>query len=211
MNALLSRLRLSLALALFALAWALPTHAALVEGRDYVKLAAPRPQETQGKIEVIEFFSYGCPHCDHLHPLLTQWAAKLPANVALVRVPISLGRPQWGQLVRAYYSLQATGDLARLDTALFDAIHRQKQALFNQASITTWVVAQGVDEAKFSAAYNSFNVSTRSSHAEQLSREYQVDGIPAIYVAGRYKALGNDYETMLANTTQLIEMVAAGK
>ncbi len=207
MNALFSRLRLSLVLALCTFAWAMPTHAALVEGRDYVKLAAPRPQETQGKIEVIEFFSWGCPHCDHLHPLLTKWAAKLPANVTLIRVPISLGRPQWGQLVRTYYSLQATGDLARLDTALFDAIHRQKQPLFNQANITAWVVQQGVDEAKFTAAYNSFNVSTRSQHAEQLSREYQVDGIPAIYVGGIYHALGNDFDTMLANTTQLIEMV----
>lgn len=206
-----SWLKLPLAVAAASIALVAPIHAAPVEGRDYAKLAAPQPQEAQGRIEVIEFFSYGCPHCDHLHPLISKWAAQLPANVTFIRVPVSLGRPQWGQLVRAYYALQATGDLARLDTPLFDAIHRQKLPLFNQANITSWVIEQGVDADRFTAAYNSFNVSTRATHAEQLSREYQIEGIPAIYVAGRYHVLGNDYPTMLTNATQVIEMVSAGK
>ncbi len=206
-----SWLRVSLAAVAASIVLATPIHASPVEGRDYVKLRAPQPQETQGKIEVIEFFSYGCPHCDHLHPLISKWAAELPANVTFIRIPVSLGRPQWGQLVRAYYALQITGDLARLDTPLFDAIHREKQPLFTQANITSWVIQHGVDAEKFTAAYNSANVTRRAMHAEQLSREYQLEGIPAIYVAGRYQVFGNDYPAMLANASHVIELVAAGK
>jgi protein dithiol oxidoreductase (disulfide-forming) len=187
-----------------AMLLACPLQAAPVEGRDYSKLATPQTPETQGATEVIEFFSWGCPHCHHFHPLISQWAAQLPSNVKFVRVPVSMGHPQWGQLVRAYYALQATGDLGRLDTPLFDAIHNQKLRLFDEGSITAWVASQGVNAAKFTEAFNSFNVSTRSSHAEQLSRDYQVQGIPQIVVAGKYVVLGNDFNQMLVNATQVV-------
>lgn len=191
-----------------AMLLACPLQAAPVEGRDYSKLTTPQMPETQGKTEVIEFFSWGCPHCHHLHPLISQWAAQLPANVKFVRIPVSMGHPQWGQLVRAYYALQATGDLERLDTPLFDAIHNQKLRLFDERSITAWAASQGVNAAKFTEAFNSFNVSTRSSHAEQLSRDYQVQGIPQIVVAGKYVVKGNDFNQMLANATQVIGLTA---
>lgn len=181
-----------------------------VEGREYASLSTPQPPQAAGKIEVIEFFSYGCPHCSDLHPLISKWSAQLPENVSFIRIPVSMGHPQWDQLVRAYYSLQATGDLARLDTALVEAIHKEKQPLFNEAGITAWVVQHGVDAAKFTAAYNSFNVSTRSSHAEQLSRNYKVDGIPRIVVAGKYVVLGNNFEQMLTNASQVVSKAGGG-
>lgn len=192
------------AVALCALAFSLPSRSEPVEGRDYERLAAPQAPESAGKIEVLEFFSYGCPHCNTFHPLVSQWSAQLPGNVNFIRVPVSMGHAQWGQLVRAYYALQATGNLARLDTALFDAIHKEKQPLFNEASITAWAVQHGVDAAKFTAAYNSFDVSARSSRAEQLSRNYQVDGIPRIVVDGKYVPLGSSFDQVLVNATQLI-------
>ncbi len=197
-----------LALATSTLLFAGALQAAAVEGRDYSKLATPQTPETQGKIEVLEFFSWGCPHCNHFHPLLSQWTAQLPSNVKLVRVPVSMGHPQWGQLVRAYYTLEATGDLARLDGALFDAIHKEGQRLFNEDSLARWAVSQGINEAKFRQTFNSFNVSTRAAHAEQMSRDYQVQGIPQLVVAGKYVVLGSDFNQILANATQVIELAA---
>jgi len=191
------------------LAFVNPLQAAPVEGRDYTILATPQPQEGKGKIEVIEFFSWGCPHCNHFHPLISKWAAQLPSSVRFMRVPVSMGHPQWGQLVRMYYTLESMGELTRLDSAIFDAIHKEKQPLFDEATITAWVAKHGVDAAKFKEVFNSFNVSTRASHSEQMSRDYNVDGIPQIVVAGKYQVLGNNFDQILANATQVIEI--AGK
>ena len=191
-----------------------PTMAQAVEGRDYTLLTAPQPPESEGgKLEVIEFFSYACPHCFHFSPMVTPWAAKLPKNAVFLRVPVAFGRPQWGALVRAYYALQATGDLDRLDTALFDAIHKEHQPLFNEANITDWVAKQGVNRETFAAAYNSFNVTTKATHAGQLALNYQVDGVPKLVIGGRYIVQGNDFRQLLLNADQvlkLIETPAAG-
>lgn len=195
-----------LAVTALALSFAVQAHAEPVEGRDYARLQSPQTPETQGKIEVLEFFSYGCPHCDHFHPLISQWAAKLPSNVAFVRVPVSMGHPQWGQLVRAYYTLQATGDLERLDNALFAAIHKEKQSLFNEANLTAWAEKNGIPAAKFKETFNSFNVTTKASHAEQLARNYRVQGIPHVVIDGRYEVLGSNYEQMLANATEVLQL-----
>lgn len=200
----------AVAAAVVLLTFSLPALPDAVEGREYAPLSPAQAPETAGKTEVIEFFSYGCPHCYHLHPLISKWSAQLPADVNFIRIPVSMGHAQWGQLVRAYYALQATGDLARLDTALFDAIHKEKQPLFNEANLTAWVAQHAVDAAKFKAAFNSFNVSTRASHAEQLSRDYKVDGIPQIVVAGKYIVLGNNFEKMLANASQAISKATQG-
>lgn len=192
------------------LSFSLPALPDAVEGREYTTLSPAQPQETAGKTEVIEFFSYGCPHCNDFHPLISKWSAQLPPSVNFIRIPVSMGHPQWGQLVRAYYALQSTGDLERLDTALFEAIHKKRQPLFNEADLTAWAAQNGVDAAKFTAAFNSFNVSTKSSHAEQLSRSYNVSGIPRIVVAGKYVVLGNNFEQMLANATQVVGKAAEG-
>jgi thiol:disulfide interchange protein DsbA len=186
---------------------ALPASAAPVAGKDYKLLASPQTPDTEGKIEVIEFFSYGCPHCYDFNPLITQWAKQLPANVAFVRVPISLGRQPWGQLVRAFYALQATGDLERLDTALFDAIHKEHQALFDEASLTAWAAKHGIAADKFKSTLESFNVSTRSSHAERLARDYQVQGVPHLVIDGKYEILGQNYNELLKNASAVLEML----
>src|SRR5215472_10929008 len=123
--------------------------ALLQEGLDYRSLTPPRPTSSPGKIEVLEFFSYGCPHCARFSPLVSAWAAALPKDVVFKRVPVSYGRPQWTNLSRAYYSLQATGDLARLDAALFHAIHDEQQNLFDEQSLADWVGKQGGDAARF--------------------------------------------------------------
>ncbi|HKU14780.1 MAG TPA: thiol:disulfide interchange protein DsbA/DsbL, partial [Steroidobacteraceae bacterium] len=137
-----------------------------VQGQDYELLNPAQPTTTPGKVEVIEFFSYGCPHCAALAPQVTKWAAQLPANASFVRIPVSFGRREWGQLSRAYYALEATGDLARLDQALFDAIHKEHNHVFSEDELAGWAAEHGVEAAKFRAAFQSPGVSAKALRAE---------------------------------------------
>jgi protein dithiol oxidoreductase (disulfide-forming) len=186
--------------------------AAPVQGTDYQLITPPQASATAGKVEVIEFFSYGCPHCFHMAPLLKQWQkTELPANAVLIRVPVAFGRREWGQLVRAYYTLEATGDLERLDDKLFDAIHQQQQQLFDVEALTSWAAKNGVDANKFRTTFNSPEVTAKAVQADQLSRDYKINGVPTLTVAGKYKALGKDYPEMLKITRELVTQAAAGK
>jgi protein dithiol oxidoreductase (disulfide-forming) len=162
-----------------------------VEGRDYRTLNPPRPTTSPpGKIEVTEFFSYGCPHCNDFYPLLTAWLARQPKDVVLERVPVGFGRPQWVNLARAYYALLATGQLERLDGALFHAIHEEHLQLYDLESLATWVGKHGGNADKFTNAYTSFGVNNQTVQADQMAEDYQVTGIPTLAVNGRYVVLG---------------------
>ena len=200
--------RIGFALFLSLVGWMVS--AAPVQGTDYTLISPPQAQTTMGKVEVIEFFSYGCPHCFHMAPLLKQWQkTELPANAVLVRVPVAFGRREWGQLVRAYYTLEATGDLERLDDKLFAAIHEQHQPLFDLESLASWVAQNGGDANKFRTTFNSAEVTTKATRADQLSRDYKIQGVPTLTVAGKYQAHGKDYPDMLKITRELITQAAA--
>lgn len=206
-----SAARILFALVLSAAALSAPVlsaQAAPVQGTDYTLISPPQPQITQEKVEVIEFFSYGCPHCFHLQPLLNQWKTQLPANAVLIKVPVSFGRREWGQLVRAYYALEATGDLQRLDDQLFNSIHEQRQPLFDIDSLAAWAAQNGVDANKFRTQFNSPEVTQKALRAEQLSRDYKIQGVPTITVAGKYRAQGKDYPDMLRVARELIDVAA---
>ena len=183
--------------------------AAQAQHLQYQVLTPAQPQTVPGKVEVVEFFSYGCPHCADLHPPLKKWVAQLPATAVFVRVPVSFGRREWGQLSRAYYSLEAIGALARLDDALFDAIHNQRQTLFDEESLTAWVAQQGVDAKKFSSAFSSSAVSSKAMRAEQMSRDYQIASVPTLIVAGKYVISGKTHEEILANASSVVAKAAA--
>jgi thiol:disulfide interchange protein DsbA len=177
----------------------------VVQGRDYSALPSPQKTSAPGKIEIIEFFSYGCPHCAEFHPSVMKWAQALPKDAVFVRVPVSFGRREWGQLVRAYYALEATGDLASLDGALFEAIHKQRKPLFNEDSLAAWVAQNGGDAAKFRRAFNSPDVSNKALRAEQLSRDYRVSGVPQLTVNGKYAVLGQNFQDMLRIADELVK------
>jgi protein dithiol oxidoreductase (disulfide-forming) len=204
----MSAFRILVLLAISVLA--APTQAQ-VENEQFQRISPAQTPMTEGKVEVLEFFSYGCPHCYAMHPLISQWAAQLPKNAVLIRVPVSLGHREWGQLSRAYYALEATGDLARLDGALFEAIHKQKRPLFDEESLTRWAVENGVSAQKFHGEFNSFGVTTKATRAEQLSRSYQVSGVPQISVDGKYTVIGKSYEEMLKSASRLVEKAASEK
>jgi protein dithiol oxidoreductase (disulfide-forming) len=187
---------------------AVPAYAQ-VQGQDYELLTPPQAAATQDKIEVIEFFSYACPHCYQLQPHVVKWAQQLPANATFVRVPVSFGRREWGQLSRAFYTLEATEDLARLDDALFEAIHKQRRPLFNLDQLAAWAAENGVDAGKFRAAFDSPGVSAKTMRAEQLSRDYKVNSVPSVVVDGKYLAKGRTNEDMLTIARQLVDKSAA--
>jgi thiol:disulfide interchange protein DsbA len=178
-------------------------------GRDYTQLTLPQTPETGDKVEVIEFFSWGCSHCAQMYPLLEEWKKQLPGHAALVKVPISLGHREWGQLVRAYYALEALGELNRLEGPLFDAIHKERQPLFNEERIAQWVGSQGVDAQRFRSEFASFTVTTKASRAEQLARNYRVNQTPQLIVDGKYVVGGRTYAEALEITSKLIEKAAA--
>jgi thiol:disulfide interchange protein DsbA len=182
-------------------------HAQGVEGTDYRKIEPPQPTMSPGKIEVIEFFSYMCPHCSEFNPLVTTWVATLPKNVVFRRVPVGFNRPAWINLARAYYALQASGDLEKLDAPLFHAIHEEHLQLFDEQSLADWVGKNGGSAEKFASAYTSFGVNNQTVQADQLVDHYRIDAVPTMAVNGEYAAMGKNFAEILANTDRLIAQV----
>ena len=195
-----------LAITLAMLAVVLPVRAELVVGRDYVPIIPAQMTDTPAKIEVIEFFSYGCPHCSDFHPIVGKWAAALPSDVTFKRVPVTFGRPPWASLARLFYALEATGDLAKLDSAVFDALHKAGSKLYDDKSITAWVAAQGVDAKRFTEAYNSFAVVSKAKRADQMAQTYKIQGVPAMTVDGKYLVTGKELKG-LAELPSLTDQV----
>jgi protein dithiol oxidoreductase (disulfide-forming) len=198
-------------LALVVVVVSLPLRAAgLVEGTDYRVLDPPQHSDSPpGKIEVLEFFSYGCPHCYEFYPLISAWAAQQPKDVVFKRVATGMGRTAWTNLAKAYYALEATGDLNRLDAKLFHDIHAGHEPLFDEKAISAWVARNGVDQAKFVTAFDSFGVNTRLNQAEQMVESYKIEGVPMLAVGGKYLVIGNSFEQMLANADGIIAKVRA--
>lgn len=190
------------ALGFLLLVATLPTYAQPA-GRDYVTIDPPLNSDSPGKIEVIEFFSFACPHCNDLQPLLNTWETKLPRDVVFKRVPVVFN-PFYQLMAKLYYALEITGDLARLDGAVFNAIHAKGLRLVDEKSITEWVTSQGVDARKFSDAWNSFALNTKVSRGNQLAQSARINGVPAIMIDGRYLVDGRNPKDMLAMTDKVI-------
>jgi thiol:disulfide interchange protein DsbA len=155
-------------------------------GKDYLVLERRAPVEAAaGKIEVVEFFWYNCPHCNVFEPTFDAWRKRAPKDLAVRRVPIAF-QDDFVPQQRLFYALEALGLVDKLHAKVFAAIHAEKLVLNKGDAIADWVAKQGVDKAKFLEQYNSFAVSTKSSRATQLQNAYQIDGVPALGVAGRF-------------------------
>ncbi|MEK7796786.1 MAG: thiol:disulfide interchange protein DsbA/DsbL, partial [Pseudomonadota bacterium] len=157
---------------------------AYVEGRHYLELALPQPTETGSKIEVREFFWYGCPHCWQLEPELEKWLKKIPANAQFVRTPGVSGR--WLVHARAYYAFEMLGALNKTHVAFFRAMHEQSRPLDSEDALVQFAAANGVDKAKFREAFNSFAVRMKLDKARQMNMEMGVSSVPTLAVDGRY-------------------------
>jgi len=182
-------------------------------GTDFLVLDKPAPVEAPtGKVEVVEFFWYSCPHCNSFEPALEEWIKKAPKDVAVRRVPIAF-RPDFEPQQRLYYVLEAMNKVDELHKKVFYAIHVEKQMLNTPDLIAAWAEKQGLNKAKFLETYNSFSVATKARKATQLQDAYKIDGVPALGVAGRYFTSGSMAQTMgraLLVTDYLIAQVRKG-
>ena len=183
-----------------------------VEGTNYVKLSQPLAAPAGGKIEVIEFFWYGCPHCNAFEPMLDSWQKQLPADVAFRRVPVAFSEA-YTPHQRIFFALDAMGQVGAMQRKVFYAIHNDRQRLDKPAEIAAFMTKNGIDGNKFIELYNSFSVQTKASQANQLAAAYKIDGVPAIGVQGRYytsATLSGSNERMIAVADFLIERIRKG-
>ncbi len=180
-------------------------------GREFNPINPIQPTDDPSKIEVVEFFSYGCPHCADFNPLLNLWAAKLPADVVLKKVPVSFGRAAWANAAKLYYALEVTGDLKRLEGDVFKAIHQERTNLFDEKTINSWVAARGVDSKKFSEAFGSFGVMSKLRRGDQMAQGYKIEGVPALAVDGKFLIAAMGFEQQLATADKLIARARSEK
>ncbi len=206
----MKRLLYGLALGLAFTAQAAPV--AYLEGVEYLRLDQIQPVETGDKIEVREVFWYGCPHCYVLEPVLGKWLKTLPANARFVRMPGAQWHPTFEPHARAYYAFEALGLVDKLHQPLFDAIHARGQPLGDEASIATFVAGQGVKEADFRKAYNSFGVGVKVRNAKQYTERAGLRSVPMLVVDGRYitsATHAGTHEDALKVVDHLIKKIAA--
>jgi len=155
------------------------------EGIEYTKLEKAVTTQTGDKIEVLEFFWYGCPHCYSFEPTVKKWKQNLPANVEFVRMPAPLNT-SWMVHTKTYYTLESMGLVEKHHEAIFSAMHVQKKKLRTKESIADFLETQGVDKAAFMANFDSFTVEMRARQALQMGQQYMVSGVPMLAVNGKY-------------------------
>lgn len=177
-------------------------------GTDY-QVLDPRAavEAPAGKVEVVEFFWYSCPHCNAFEPTLSAWVQKIPKDVVFRRVPVAF-RDDFVPQQRLYYALEAMGLVDKLHAKVFAAIHGEKINLTTGEAITEWMGRQGVDKAKFVEQYNSFSVVTKAGRASKLQNAYKVEGVPAMGVAGRFYTDGSMAGSM-DRALQVVETLVA--
>jgi thiol:disulfide interchange protein DsbA len=158
---------------------------AVEEGREYLRLKNPQPVETGKKIEVIEFFSYGCPHCADLEPIVQGWMKAIPADVQFRRVPV-MYQDRWIPLARIYYTLEALGEEKRLSPEVFAAVHARGVALWQDKTFFDWAAGQGMDRKKVEDMYNSFAMAGKVNRARAAAEAYQIQSVPTFVVDGKY-------------------------
>jgi protein dithiol oxidoreductase (disulfide-forming) len=173
---------------LATLAWlslGIASASAQVAGKDFQAITPPQPTQSGNKVEVIEFFSYACPHCESLQPSLAAWLKRKPADVEFRRVP-AVFQDSWLPFARLYYTVEAMGLVDKLHHDVFSAIHKQKIRLQDPKVLAEWVGTKGVDKQKFMDTYNSFTVQSLTQRAPDVTRRYNVPFTPALVVDGRY-------------------------
>jgi thiol:disulfide interchange protein DsbA len=185
-----------------------PLVARAQRGGPFVELNPPQPVESVNKIEVLEFFWYGCIHCYNLEPKIDDWLKTLPKDVEFRRVP-AVFNERWALDAAIFYTFEAMGLLDKLHRPFFDAIHRDRLRTDNPQALNAWLEKQGVDPKKFEATVRSFGVQSKTKRAIRMTSGYQIDGTPAMAVHGRY-TVGSS-EGMLEIVNNLVAAVRKNK
>jgi len=220
MNTNMNRRRFSASLVSAAAASALAAsgrafaQAAPVEGKDFTRVETPQPPSVPaGKVEVLEFFSYACPHCSAFEPALEAWEKQLPADVVLRRVPVAF-LMNADNFMRTYYALETIGAVQAMQLKIFRGIHIEKKHLEKGEDIAAFIGANGGDSAKFLAAFKSFSVNTSVARAKKLMADFKVESVPTLVVQGRWMtspSQAGTQERALAVVDQLVQRVRSGK
>jgi len=196
-------------LSLFSLLVAAPLIALAQGGIAFTELKPAQPVPEGKKIDVVEFFWYGCIHCYNLEPVLEPWIKKLPADVEFRRVP-AVFNARWERDAAIFYTFESMGLLAKLHRPFFDAIHRDALRSDSDEALTEWLKKQGVDSKKFFETLKSFSVQSKTRRAVQLTSLYRVEGTPMMAVQGKYTVSadqGKSREGMLQTVSQLVDKV----
>lgn len=188
-------------------------YAELVKGRDYAVLLSPQPTTSGNKIEVLEFFWYGCPHCFKLHPLIKVWLTKIPKDVNFRYIP-AIFRKNWIPGAKTFYTLEAIGKKDELHAKIYHAIHIEKIDLTNEKLLFDWIEKQGVDRRKFISIYESFTIINKSSRSSEMSIKYGLRGVPSLIVEGKYLIsgrMGGTPQDTIRTLDQLINKIRKDK
>ncbi len=168
-------------------------------GTEYRLVTPPLPPESKTRVEVLEFFWYGCPHCYAFEPVIEPWVKKLPADVMFSRMPTVFDKT-WVPHAMLYYSLELLGEVDRMHAKVFDGIHQGHLQLANETAIADFLEKNGVARTKFVEAYRSFSVQSKVLRAGQLQKAYNIDSVPTMGVDGRYVTLA----TMVRNSHEAV-------
>lgn len=182
------------------------------EGTEFTRVSPPVAPAGGAKIEVLEFFSYACPHCSSFEPALEAWAKQLPADVVLKRVPVPF-LMNAENFQRTYFALESLGIVSTMQRKIFTAVHVDRLRLDKPADIAALVAKNGGDEKKFLDAFNSFSVATHVSRAKKLMADYKIDGVPALAINGRFitsPSMAGSSERALAVADALIQRARKG-
>lgn len=180
------------------------------EGVEYTRIA-DQATASPDKIEVLEFFWYGCPHCYQFDPILERWLETKPANVEFVRVP-AVFRPEWKVHARTYYALQAMGLGEKYHKAIFDAMHKDKADIYSESAMIDFLVSKGINKDDFKSAYGSFSIDGLLRKTIKKVKSYAIRGVPAMAVNGKYLISGKSagsFENMLRIVDYLVKKEAA--
>jgi protein dithiol oxidoreductase (disulfide-forming) len=182
----------------------------LQEGKQYFRIKNPAPVTTGKKIEVIEFFSYGCPHCADLEPEMQAWMKTLPPDVQFRRVPVMF-QDRWVILAKVYYTLEALGEEARLSPEVFTAIHKGGANLTAEKGFFDWAASKGLDRKKVEDMYNSFAVAGKINKAKTEAQQYNVQSVPMIVVDGKFVTATDKVGTHAALPPAINALVAKAR
>jgi protein dithiol oxidoreductase (disulfide-forming) len=189
------------ALLLFFVSFAPLSTAEEQSSTGYEAVSPPQPTTNPAKIEVIEFFWYGCPHCYSFEPSLTAWLKTKPGNVDFIRIPAVFSE-QWGKHAKAYFTAEALGVVDKVHADLFDGVQEKKE-LETEDQLAKFFALHGVKEADFREAYNSFMVDSKMRQAPALAAKYGITGVPAIIVNGKYRTNG----TLAGSQEKMIDVI----
>lgn len=203
--------RRSLKLGLVAVAMSLFAGAttSFAQAPEYEVIDPPQMGSSPDKIEVLEFFSYMCPHCYHFEPLVSKWQQSLPPNVVFKKIPVTFNA-KWEAPTRMYLTLEAMGLTPRMNMAVFDAIHKNNVNFSEEKTRIEWVKTQGIDARKFSDTWKSFSVDSQVKRSMQLAQSYKINGVPTLTIGGRYLVNSSrGFESMLRTADAMLAKVRA--